>query len=55
MGCLLWLNRTRQRGPEYLADPEGHLTGVEERGIIRDYLEDVEADRRWQARQARRG
>lgn len=34
----------------YLADPEGQLTGIEERGLIRDYLEDVEADRRWKAR-----
>ena len=36
----------------YVEDPEGHLTGIEERGLIRDYLEDVEADRRWRARQA---
>jgi catechol-2,3-dioxygenase len=36
----------------YVEDPEGHLTGIEERGQIRDYLEDAEADRRWRARQA---
>lgn len=34
----------------YVVDPEGHLTGIEERGLIRDYLEDVEADRRWRPR-----
>jgi hypothetical protein len=38
----------------YLEDPEGHLTGIEERGLIRDYLEDVEADRRWRARNTSR-
>ena len=38
----------------YVEDPEGHLTGIEERGLIRDYLEDVEADRRWRAKQAAR-
>ncbi len=36
----------------YVADPEGQLTGVEERGLIRDYVEDVEADRRWRARKS---
>jgi predicted enzyme related to lactoylglutathione lyase len=35
----------------YVQDPEGHLTGIEERGLIREYLEDVEADRRWRDRQ----
>jgi hypothetical protein len=35
---------------QYVADPEGWLTGLEERGRIRpQYLEDVEADKRWRA------
>ncbi len=34
----------------FVPDPEGWITGIEERGLIRDrYLEDVEADRRWRA------
>lgn len=35
---------------QFLADPEGWIVGIEERGRIRgQYLEDVEADRRWRA------
>ena len=36
---------------QYVADPEGWLTGIEERGRIRpQYVDDVEAQRRWRAR-----
>lgn len=36
---------------QFLADPEGWIVGVEERGTIRTrYIDDVEADRRWRAR-----
>lgn len=35
----------------FVADPEGWIVGVEERGMIRRrYIDDVEADRRWRAR-----
>ena len=40
---------------QYVADPEGWLTGIEERGRIRpQYIDDVEADRRWRAGHSRR-
>jgi catechol 2,3-dioxygenase-like lactoylglutathione lyase family enzyme len=36
---------------QFVADPEGWIVGVEERGKIRSrYIDDVEADRRWRAR-----
>lgn len=36
---------------QFVPDPEGWIMGIEERGLIRDrYIDDVEADRRWQAR-----
>ncbi len=39
----------------FLADPEGWIVGLEERGQVRSrYIDDVEADRRWRARQQRR-
>lgn len=35
----------------FVPDPEGWITGIEQRGLIRNrYIEDVEAERRWQAR-----
>jgi catechol 2,3-dioxygenase-like lactoylglutathione lyase family enzyme len=36
---------------QFVPDPEGWITGIEERGQIRSrYIDDVEADRRWRAR-----
>lgn len=36
---------------QFVADPEGWIVGIEERGKIRTrYIDDVEADRRWRAR-----
>ena len=48
---IVWEGGTRLR---YLADPEGLLTGIEERGIDVQYLEDIEADKRWKALRAAR-
>ena len=36
---------------QFIPDPEGWISAIEERGTIRDrYIDDVEAERRWQAR-----
>ncbi len=36
---------------QFVPDPEGWIVGIEERGKIRpQYIDDVEADRRWRAR-----
>jgi catechol-2,3-dioxygenase len=35
----------------YVADPDGNLTGIEERTLWGNYDEDVEAERRWRDRQ----
>ena len=34
----------------YVADPDGNLVGIEDRTLWGDYVEDLEADRRWRAR-----
>ena len=35
---------------QFVADPEGWIAGIEERGQVRSrYIDDVEADRRWRA------
>jgi len=46
---IVWEGTTYLR---YLQDPEGHLTGIEERRPNHDYLEDIAAEQRWAARQA---
>lgn len=36
---------------QFVPDPEGWISGIEERGQVRaSYIDDVEADRRWRAR-----
>jgi catechol 2,3-dioxygenase-like lactoylglutathione lyase family enzyme len=34
----------------YVADPDGNLTGIEDRTLLGNFVEDLEADRRWRAR-----